>query len=160
MLALYLVAAHLVGDFVLQTRWQASGKFGGGVTAFDLRTKHVLGYCLPFVPVAIVFSPDAWHAADFMVLLYALHFLTDTRRFRSTLGDVVGWWFASPESRSRQVGEARGRIYEFPPYYAYPPVDVERKLPLPPSPWAPLPICIDQTLHVCQLALLGGIFLS
>jgi hypothetical protein len=42
MLGLYLIAAHMVGDFVLQTRWQAVGKFGSGLHARALRTRQLL----------------------------------------------------------------------------------------------------------------------
>jgi len=48
-----LVVCHLVGDFVLQTHWQATRKRGGlGADRESLRalTSHVAAYTLTFVP--------------------------------------------------------------------------------------------------------------
>lgn len=87
MLGLYLLATHLVGDVVLQTRWQAELKFK--IAAY--RARHVLTYSLVFVPIAVVYASSAARAAAFTGLLALLHFATDSRRFRSTLGDVLEW---------------------------------------------------------------------
>ncbi len=140
MIALYLLAAHMVGDYVLQTRWQAVGKFAppgmlDSAESFELRTSHVTSYCLPFIPIAVVYSRDYRYAGAFMVWLFLLHFITDRQRFHSTLGDWFAWTF--------NIG------------YVAP-----RQEPLPPNPWPPLPILIDQSLHIVQLAVLGGLFLS
>src|SRR5689334_2683394 len=48
-----LLVAHLVGDFVLQTEWQATHKHGGlGRDPVKRRAllMHVLTYSIPFVP--------------------------------------------------------------------------------------------------------------
>jgi hypothetical protein len=143
-IALYLLAAHLVGDFVFQTRWQAAGKLAD----WRLRFRHVLVYSLCFVPIAAVYASSAWRGAAFGCLLFVLHYLTDSRRFPSTLGDWVGWRL------SYGRGPVAGTLKD--------PGDAERPIyvRLPPNPWTPMPLLIDQTLHVCQVALLGGIFLS
>jgi hypothetical protein len=141
MLALYLLSAHLLGDYVLSTRWQAEHK----LTDALYRLRHVTAYSVPFVPIAIVYGGNAWWSADFMLALFLLHYLTDSRRFRSTLGDVVAWRWAV----TREEGDPFG----------FRPDTATRDLPLPENPWPPIPLMIDQTLHVVQLALLGGLFL-
>jgi hypothetical protein len=124
-LALALLASHLVGDFVLQTRWQAAGKLDDR----RLRLRHVLAYGAPFY-VWVPFSDVApWRVWAFLGLLGALHFLTDSRRFRSTVGDWIAWRLSEPAD--------------------------ERPTGPPPNPWAPIPIMLDQSLHVVQLAALG-----
>lgn len=158
-IALYLIAAHLIGDFVLQTRWQAARK----LTDYNYRARHVGAYCVPFLPIAAwrvltghVGIADghahaaAWALACFLVWLAVLHFFTDSRRFRSTLGDWLVWsvsvWLPSVRERSRPIWTT-----------------AERQKPMPTlaaNPWAPLPIVLDQALHVAQLAVLGGLFLS
>lgn len=128
MIALYLLAAHLVGDFLFQTRWQAARKLDDAAT----RLRHVSTYTLAFIPVVLASGADARHAGGFLAWTFVLHFVTDSRRFHSTIGDWVTW-------------------------------NVERKtrgLRLDPNPWQPLPILIDQSLHVAQLAVLGGLWLS
>jgi hypothetical protein len=51
-----LVLAHLCGDFLLQTEWQALNKHGGLAGDREHRRallSHVAWYALPFVPVFI-----------------------------------------------------------------------------------------------------------
>jgi hypothetical protein len=145
---LYLLAAHLLGDFVFQTRWQAAGKFGRSREARNLRLRHVATYCLPFLAVVGYVAPTWWRALLFLLLLYGLHYLTDRQRIPVTLGDVVAWrtfdrsrreleWMRQDDSRSARF-------------------DVDR---LPKNPWPSVGLAIDQTLHVATLALLGGLFL-
>lgn len=167
MIGLYLLAAHLVGDFVLQTRWQAAGKF----TDPWLRFRHVLAYSVPFYPIAVI-EADGWRSVGFMAALLFLHALTDSRRFLSTLGDCIGWYAMPTDDRLGRVtlndprtmrdgtrvritttGQSGRALYEDRG-------DLVILLDLPPNPWTPIPILIDQTLHVCQLALLGGLFLT
>lgn len=146
MIALYLLAAHMVGDFVLSNRWQADLKF----TDRGYRTRHVIGYCVAFVPIALAYGSSGYRGSAFLGSLFVLHWLTDSRRFRSTLGDVCSWWSQSRAAR-RQYREIDTE-----------PVDVTDKMILwpPPNPWPPMPLLIDQTLHVVQIAVLAGIFLS
>jgi hypothetical protein len=167
-IALYLIAAHLVGDFVLQTRWQAAGKF----TDRRLRLRHVTAYCVPFVAVLLVIPAldGTWldehrgifypanpgrvpQKLAFLALLFVLHYATDSRRFRSTLGDVVAWVWMTPSGTDPATVDA----------LALQPMAVYRtEVPNspPPNPWPPVPILIDQTLHICQIAILGALFLS
>lgn len=148
MIALYLLAAHLVGDYALQTRWQAAGKFGWTRRAIALRSRHVLAYTACFVP--LTYDVLWWRAYAFLAGVAALHWLTDSRRFTSTLGDALAWrWCMSWLDRRREWlarGEHSRSVLE---YNA-----------LPPSPWTPLPILLDQTLHAVQLAVLGGLLLT
>lgn len=145
MVALYLIAAHLVGDFVLQTRWQAGRKLIDRAA----RARHVAAYCVPFVPIAVVYAhqaPYGWsgprglYACQFLFGVAFFHYWTDSRRFTSTLGDVLAWRFrlARRDHLIRIGGGTK----------------------LGANPWAPLPILLDQTLHAVQLAVLGGLFLS
>lgn len=149
MIVLWLLAAHLVGDFVLQTRWQAANKLDDS----NFRNRHVLAYSLPFIPIAYVYGdygktwmpcpgPGFW----FMFCLFVLHYATDSRRFHSTLGDWIAWHFKR-NAWHFSIEKLDGTVLD----------DVSSKLS--PNPWTPIPIIIDQTLHVCQLALLATLFL-
>jgi hypothetical protein len=69
MLSLYLLAAHMVGDFILQGEWIASRK----LSDWRVRALHVTLYVIPFALI----SPDA----RFLASLWALHFLVDCRRW-------------------------------------------------------------------------------
>jgi hypothetical protein len=148
-IALALLASHLVGDFVLQTRWQANGK----LTDWRLRTRHVVAYGAPFYVWVPFLDIAAWRVWTFLGLLLVLHFLTDSRRFHSTLGDVYGW---------RQMPKA-DRNAEWQEYVIVDEDDYANPQPVPdewldwptPNPWLSLPLMIDQTLHVVQLALLA-----
>ncbi len=137
MLALYLVAAHMVGDYLLQTRWQALGKFGWTRDAVRTRATHCTAYTLAFVPV--VWStlqdwPSVQGGVAFLAYLWALHFFTDAQRFTRTPGELL----------ASLRDQARGREVE----------------PLGPNPWAPMPILIDQSLHLVQVAVLAAVFLA
>lgn len=176
MIALYLIAAHFVGDFVLQTRWQSAGKAGWTIDAVGLRFTHVVTYTLPFIPIAVFFGhgyyADPYHthsffyrftdAPTFIGALAVLHFLTDSRRFERTLGEVIAWPFLSAATRAQTHARVIAIKPTIPPkpIYSKPDDDYERKLRLPPNPWTPLPLLLDQTLHLAQLAVLGVIFLS
>lgn len=143
MVALYLLASHLVGDFILQTRWQAVRKFDDRA----YRARHVLSYVAAFVPVLLVVRSGWLQAGGFLAALAALHFATDSRRFHSNVGDVVGWYLAG-RPKQKEWQDWGGRVQE---------LEVTH---LPANPWPTLPLALDQTLHVAQLALLGGLFLS
>lgn len=156
MIGLYLLAAHLVGDFVLQTRWQAVGKF----TDHALRLRHVTTYSLPFIPIAAWYGPDG-SGAGFMIGLVLLHYLTDSRRFRSTLGDWIAWRLREPEPNPAAIYRpGSGRLWDPTEDELRAAMEAPIYLPLEPNPWPAVPIMVDQALHVCQLALLGGLFLS
>jgi hypothetical protein len=56
-----LVVSHLVGDYLLQTDWQARhkrGGLGGDPTARRALLSHVATYTLAFVPALIWMSDD------------------------------------------------------------------------------------------------------
>jgi hypothetical protein len=66
------VVSHLVGDYLLQTDWQARHKRGGLTTGDPVRRRalfsHVGTYTLAFVPALVWLAPDlgagtAWVAA-------------------------------------------------------------------------------------------------
>ena len=60
----WLVTAHLVGDFVLQTEWMAVEKFGAGSHARRALLWHVAVVGLVHAPLALVFGvPGALFAA-------------------------------------------------------------------------------------------------
>lgn len=184
MIALYLLAAHLTGDFVLQTRWQAARKLHDP----GVRLGHVVTYTLPFIPIAVVYAkwPTLnglhWEAAGtFLGWVILLHYLTDSYRFTSTLGDTVGWWVMrrhDPERTTRDwvdylygdrelivmpmIGGPKPKVD--PHLLAWRNRQADRlargRLPWPPpNPWTTLPILLDQTLHIVQLAALAAIFL-
>lgn len=150
MIALWLIAAHLTGDFILQTRWQASRKLHDPA----IRGRHVLVYTLCFAPVigyyTAVNGRSYWAAFACSVGLFALHYLTDSRRFTSTLGDWVAWK-TSGAGEAYDVAERHGESLTG---------RDEGHPRLTPNPWTPIPILIDQTLHLMQLAALGTLFLT
>lgn len=108
MIGLLVLAAHMVGDFILQTHWMAMHKFPSGwanyertrrtsigepgyarpVTAWDremfsagVRTLHVALYTLAFVPVALFLH---WQGVDghpfwWLGLIFVTHWITDCR---------------------------------------------------------------------------------
>jgi len=74
------VVSHLVGDFVLQTEWQAKNKQGG---LFDPRARgallsHIVTYTLAFVP-AFIWLADSLGAGVFWLaaLLAVPHLIQD-----------------------------------------------------------------------------------
>ena len=150
MIALYLLACHLVGDFVLQTRWQAGRK----LLQAEYRLRHVAAYLTPFLVLtaALTLSEHLplWRPAVFLVALGVAHYLTDHQRFPANLGDWLafyGYWYL----------HWRDVIVQS-PNFTQEQRDSGVRPPRPPltaNPWEPLPTVIDQTLHVCQLAALG-----
>lgn len=78
MIALYLISAHMAGDYLFQTHWMAAGKLGSWWPRFI----HVLVYTACFIPVALAEGSGA-RAAAFLGALYVLHFLTDSHRWRT-----------------------------------------------------------------------------
>ena len=74
-----LVAAHLVGDYVLQTNEQAVRKFEDR----RARADHVTTYVACFLPVTLVSRAPVGRKLLFLVLLWLAHYATDSRRWAS-----------------------------------------------------------------------------
>jgi hypothetical protein len=90
-LAGFLVA-HMVGDYLFQTDWQARNKRGGltaGGTSRRALIAHVTTYTLAFVPAFIWIGSelDAMWALVAAVLVYVPHLLIDD-------GRLVGFYLA------------------------------------------------------------------
>jgi len=78
------IVCHLVGDYLLQTDWQAENKRGGLVGAPDARRAllaHVTTYTLAFVP-AFVWLADDLGAAVIAVAaaIFVTHLVQDDGR--------------------------------------------------------------------------------
>jgi Protein of unknown function (DUF3307) len=81
---LVFVVSHLVGDFLLQTDWQARHKFGGLGPDRESRRAllaHTFTYTLAFVPALIWLATDigAW-AIGVAVLIAVPHMVQDDGR--------------------------------------------------------------------------------
>jgi hypothetical protein len=80
-----LVVSHLVGDFLLQTDWQARHK-EGGLGADPVRRRalvsHVLTYTAAFVPalIWIGLETDFLRAVAIAVIVAVPHLIQDDRR--------------------------------------------------------------------------------
>jgi hypothetical protein len=80
-----LVVSHLVGDFLLQTDWQATNK-AGGLSPEPLHRRalvsHVLAYMAAFVPalVWIAIETDAAWALVIALVIAIPHLIQDDRR--------------------------------------------------------------------------------
>lgn len=79
MIGLWLLAAHMVGDFITQNQWMADNK----LRCPRVRAFHVTVYTLGFVPVVIFATSDWRRAVGFLLFLWAAHFVTDSRRWAS-----------------------------------------------------------------------------
>lgn len=103
-LAFVFVLCHLVGDFLLQTDWQASHKHGGlsrgGGVARKALLAHVLTYTLAFVPALAWISAssgaDVLALAGCAALVAVPHLLQDD-------GRVVKWWMTDVKHTDWQV---------------------------------------------------------
>lgn len=84
---------HLVGDFALQTEWQAQHKRGGlrpDPTARRALVSHVTTYTLAFVP-ALIWLWDSIGAAALVVaaVIFATHLIQDDGRLIASYMQVV-----------------------------------------------------------------------
>ena len=150
MIALYLLACHLVGDFVLQTRWQVVNKLTDGRARFE----HCAGYAAPFVVLALVVGHGPLQFYGFPAAVFIVHFATDSRRFYSGLVEHVAYRLSLAERQQTMWREYLAAL-DGPTQ----PIPADYAQRMPPNPWPTLPLMIDQTLLVCQLALLGGLML-
>lgn len=76
-LYLAMLAAHAVGDFLLQTQYMVEHKLEDP----GVRARHVTVYTAAFVPVAFLFRANTRRAALFLALVWTTHFVTDSRRW-------------------------------------------------------------------------------
>ena len=83
------VVSHLVGDYLLQTDWQATHKRGGlsaDTVARRALLSHVATYTLAFVPALLWIAGDLGAGALWVAALVAVpHFVQDD-------GRLVEWW--------------------------------------------------------------------
>jgi hypothetical protein len=88
------LVAHMVGDYLFQTDWQARHKRGGlsgDRVAFRALVTHVTTYTLAFVPALIWIADqlDAGWALLSAVLIFVPHLVLDDGRFvRAYLANV------------------------------------------------------------------------
>lgn len=75
MISLYLLTAHLIGDFPLQPDWMARSK----ADSRSVRALHVATYSVPFLPLIALTSTTG--ALIFIVSNGAVHYLVDSRRW-------------------------------------------------------------------------------
>lgn len=77
MRGLDLLAAHLVGDYILQSDHMAVNK----LTDARVRAEHVTAYHVPFLVAGIATGVNTKRLAAFLALSWAAHFVTDSRRW-------------------------------------------------------------------------------
>jgi hypothetical protein len=86
---LALLASHLVGDFLVQTEWQATNKLGGLADSRSRRALlgHVVAYTAAFVPalVWIGVRTTPWRAVAVAAVVAIPHMLVDD-------GHLVRFW--------------------------------------------------------------------
>jgi hypothetical protein len=79
LIALYIIAAHMAGDYLLQTHNMAMKK----LTDWYVRMQHVWVYSMCFVPVAHLAHVSDGRALAFLYSNFAVHFVIDSRRWAS-----------------------------------------------------------------------------
>ena len=79
MLGLWIIALHMLGDYLLQTDWMAANK----LRSAGVRTVHVLVYSVGFVPLGLFYASSAGRAWGFVGLVFVTHWVTDSRRWAS-----------------------------------------------------------------------------
>lgn len=87
------VVTHLVGDYLLQTEWQALNKHGGLTGTATMRRAlgtHIATYTLAFVP-ALIWLWDSNHAGVFGIaaLIAIPHLIQDDGRLLSSYAKTV-----------------------------------------------------------------------
>lgn len=79
MIALYLIAAHMAGDYLLQTSQMAALK----LTNWRVRARHVTVYTGCCMLAAMAGGVWGWRLVAFAVSVYIAHFITDSHRWRT-----------------------------------------------------------------------------
>jgi hypothetical protein len=77
--SLDLIAAHMVGDYILQTDGMAKKKLADD----RVRFWHVLIYCIPFFVLLETCGPSGGRELAFMAALFIGHYGIDSRRWAS-----------------------------------------------------------------------------
>jgi hypothetical protein len=77
MRSLDLLAAHLIGDYILQGNAMAKNK----LTDARVRAHHVTRYCIPFLVAGVVSRVNPGRLAAFLALTWITHFITDSKRW-------------------------------------------------------------------------------
>lgn len=78
--SILLLASHMAGDYIFQSAHMAAHK----LTDPGIRMWHVNVYTICFLPVTFAFMESQWQGAAFLALLWIAHFLTDSKRWRTT----------------------------------------------------------------------------
>jgi hypothetical protein len=78
-LALPILAAHMVGDYLTQTDWMAENK----LKSWKALTLHVAVYTTCFIPVVLLARLAVEPACLFLGLIFVTHWITDSRRWAS-----------------------------------------------------------------------------
>lgn len=79
MLGLDLIAAHMVGDYILQSDEMARLK----LTDSFVRFVHVTLYTIPMIIVALLHSTTPTSVLFFSMFVWISHFMTDSKRWAS-----------------------------------------------------------------------------
>jgi len=79
MIALALLAAHMIGDYIMQTGWMAANK----LLNWRARAIHVTAYTAAFIPVVVLTKLNLSMMLLFVALVWITHFITDCRRWAS-----------------------------------------------------------------------------
>lgn len=75
MIGLYLLTAHLTGDFLIQPSWMAAGKLDSA----RIRAMHVVVYSVPFLGLLLLYAADI--ALTFVLVNAVVHYGIDSRRW-------------------------------------------------------------------------------
>jgi hypothetical protein len=78
----WLIIGHLIGDWLIQTSYQANNKMRGPFINKALFV-HSLTYTIVFIPILLVFKISL----GWLLVLFVSHYLLDRRR-------LVRWWMS------------------------------------------------------------------
>lgn len=102
---LVLLVSHLVGDFILQTDWQAKYKYGG-LSADPVRRRalgtHIITYMLAFLPALVWIAAEGGLARAVLaaIVVAVPHWLQDDGRLLDLyMATVKGTADSSPGLR-------------------------------------------------------------
>ncbi len=86
------VVSHLVGDYLLQTEWQALHKYGGLTGSWTMRRalfSHVGTYTLAFVPSLVWLGGSVARAVGVAALIAVPHLIQDDGRLLTSYARTV-----------------------------------------------------------------------